>query len=284
MKAAELDAAAAAWGNVLLALSVLGTVYAWLTERRRAFTWALLLWLPVPFYAYSVAYGSVPIFLPPWWPHSWYNLRYGMELLPALALGVGFAVQLIRAAMVEYKPRHLSEERLSLWLNCAVAVLLAIANLNVLQMLRERPLVYVEGTKNIEAHRPYEEQIPPALKALLAQRPRSIVLMETSVDPELVALTGIPLRQTINESDLEVYTDALAAPAAHAGLVLAFDGDEIDSAVKAHPAGLNAILHFSAPGQPSATLYISGTGSAQPPRSGLNKPTVAVVASGMEFR
>ena len=28
---------------------------------------------PVPFYAYSVSYGSVPIFLPPWWPHSWYN-------------------------------------------------------------------------------------------------------------------------------------------------------------------------------------------------------------------
>ena len=59
-----MDAAAAAWGNVLLALSLMGTVWAWLTARRRAFTWALLLWLPVPFYAYSVAYGSVPIFLP----------------------------------------------------------------------------------------------------------------------------------------------------------------------------------------------------------------------------
>jgi hypothetical protein len=284
MKAAELDAAAAAWGNVLLAFSVLGTVYAWLTERRRAFAWALLLWLPVPFYAYSVAYGSVPIFLPPWWPHSWYNLRYGMELLPALSLGVGFAAQFIRATMLEFKPRHLSTEKTSLWLNCAVAVLLAVANLNLLQMLRERPPVYVEGTKNIEAHRPYEEQIPPALKALLAQRPGSIILMETSVDPELVALTGIPLRQTINESDLEVYTDALAAPAAHAALVLAFDGDEIDQAVKAHPAGLTAGQHFSAPGQPPATIYVSDTGSAQPPRTRLNKPTFAVIASGMEFR
>ena len=284
MKAAEMDAAAAAWGNMLLALSVLGTLYASVTERRRAFAWALLLWLPVPFYAYSVAYGSVPIFLPVWWPHSWYNLRYGMELLPALALGVGFAAQFIRAIMIEFKPRHLSGEKLSLWLNCAVALLLAVANLNILQMLRERPLVYVESTKNIEAHRPYEEQIPPALKALLAQRPGAIILMETSVDPELVALTGIPLRQTINESDLEIYTDALAAPAAHAGLVLAFDGDEIDRAVKAHPGGLTAMRHFSAPGQPSATLYISDTSSVQPPRSRLNKPTFAVVASGMEFR
>ena len=53
--------AGATW---LLTLSVLGTAWAWLIARRRAFLWALLLWLPVPFYAYSVAYGSVPIFLP----------------------------------------------------------------------------------------------------------------------------------------------------------------------------------------------------------------------------
>jgi len=283
IKAAELDAAAAAWGNAILALSVLGTLYASLTEHRRAFAWALLLWLPVPFYAYSVAYGSVPIFLPIWWPHSWYNLRYGMELLPALALGAGFAAQSIRAVMLKFKPRHLSAETLSLWLNCAVAVLLAAGILNLLQMLRERPLVYVESTKNIDSRRVYQEEIPAALKALLDQHPGSVILMETSVDPELVALTGIPLRQTINESDLEIYTDALAAPAAHARLVLAFDGDEIDQAVKAHPAGLIAIQRFSAPGQPSATLYISDTGSVPPPRSGLNKPTCMVLASGMEI-
>jgi hypothetical protein len=283
IKAAELDAVAAAWGNFLLALSVLGTLYAWLTQHRRAFAWALLLWLPVPFYAYSVAYGSVPIFLPPWWPHSYYNLRYGMELLPALALGVGFAAQLIRAVMLECKPRHLSGEKMTLWLNFALAFLLAVATLNFLQMLREHPPVYVEGAKNIASRRVYQKEIPAALKALLAQHPGSTILMETSVDPELVALTGIPLRETINESDLEIYTDALAAPAAHANFALAFDGDEIDQAVKAHPAGLTVIQHFSAPGQPSATLYISDTAFAPPPRSGLNKPACTVVASGMEI-
>jgi len=79
VKAAEMDAAAAAWGNVLLVLSLFGTAWAWLLARKRAVTWALLLWFPVAFYAWSVAYGSVPIFLPPWWPHSWYKhtLRAG---------------------------------------------------------------------------------------------------------------------------------------------------------------------------------------------------------------
>ena len=62
VKAAEMDAAGARWGNWLLGASMLGTAWAWLIARRRAFLWSLLLWLPVPFYAYSVAYGSVPIF------------------------------------------------------------------------------------------------------------------------------------------------------------------------------------------------------------------------------
>ncbi len=53
---------------------------------------ALLLWIPLPFYAYSVAYGSVPIFIPLWWPHSWYNTRYGMEMLPVFALSLAFLV------------------------------------------------------------------------------------------------------------------------------------------------------------------------------------------------
>jgi hypothetical protein len=255
IKAAELDAAAAAWGNVLLTLSLLGTAWAWMTARKRAFQWALLLWFPVAFYAYSVAYGSVPIFVPIWWPHSWYNMRYGMELLPAFALGLGFAAQFALAAVNEFKPLK-SNLR---WMRCAAGALFALVALNAAQMLRERPQVYIEGTKMIEARRPYDEQIPPVLRALLAERPHAVVLMDTSVYPEIVAFTGIPLRQTINESDLEIYHEALTAPAAHAALVLAFDGDEIDHAVKAHPEGLTAVRRFSTAGKAAGTIYVSGT-------------------------
>lgn len=248
VKTAEMDAAAIAWGNVLLILSLLGTAWGWLTARQRAFRWALLLWMPVPFYAYSIAYGSVPIFIPVWWPHSWYNTRYGMELLPAFALGLGFAAQFALAATRECKPR---------WKPYAATLLFTAVMLNACKVVRERPLTCVEGTKNIDARRALETQIPPALRALLAKRPGSIVLMETSVYPQLVTLSGIPLRQTINESDKQFYLAALAAPAAHAAIVLAFDGDEIDKAVHAHPQGLTAVQRFTCPGQPSATLYVS---------------------------
>lgn len=258
MKAAEMDAAAASWGNALVALSLLGAAWAWLTARRRAVAFAILLALPVPFYAYSVAYGSVPIFLPVWWPHSYYNLRYGMELLPAFALGLGFAAQFCLRAVSEFKPRKVAP----VWTNATVAFLFALVGLNALQMVRERPLVYVEGTRIFRAHRPYELQIPPVLRVLLAERPGGVLLMITSTDPEIVALTGIPLRQTINESDLHFYSDALAAPATHAALVLAFDGDEVDRAVHDNPGGLAVYRRFFAPGQPAATLYVSDTPAA----------------------
>jgi 4-amino-4-deoxy-L-arabinose transferase-like glycosyltransferase len=253
VKCAEMDAAALAWGNVLLVVSAFGATWAWIVARRKAFAWTLLLWLPLPFYAYSVAYGSVPIFLPAWWPHSWYNTRYGLEMLPALALGVGFAASFSLGLAREFKPQA---ER---YAAAAIAVLLT---LNVVAMLREAPPVYIEGTKNIESRRSYEAEIPAALRAALATRPGGVVLMETSVFPQIVAFTGIPLRQTINESDKEFYQAALAAPASHAALVLAFDGDEIDAAVHAHPEGLTAAQRFTASGQPPATLYVSGTSPA----------------------
>ena len=248
IKAAEMDAAAQAWGALMLTVSVLGAAWSWLIARHRGILWALLLWFPAPFYAYSVAYGSVPIFLPVWWPHSFYNTRYGMELLPALALGLGFAAHFFLGAVREFKPA---------WTRSALALLTAAVTLNVAMMVWERPLVYVEGTKNMEARRAYDEQIPPALRALLSKRPGGTVLMVTSAYPEIVADTGIPLRQTINESDKEFYRAALADPAAHARIVLAFDGDDVDRAVKAHPAGLTAVRRFATPGQPSGTIYVS---------------------------
>jgi hypothetical protein len=202
----------------------------------------------------------VPIFLPVWWPFSWYNTRYGMEMLPALALSLGFAAQFAIVAAREFKTD---------WAKYAAAVLFALVALNAGQMMRERAVVYVEGTTNINARRPYEVQIPPVLRALLIEHPGGIILMDTSVYPEIVALTGIPLRQTINESDLEIYRDALGAPAAHAEIVLAFDGDAVDRAVHVHPEGLTAVRRFVAPGQPSGTLYVSGTPFIEPPLAGL---------------
>ena len=262
LKVSELDSIAAAfwgnvWGNIVVALAALGAIGTGLIEksaaRRRAVAWTLLLWLPVPFYAWSVAYGSVPIFFSSWWPYTWYNTRYGLELLPALALGLGFAAQLFGVALSRSKLPSLALTLPKL----AFAIFIALAGLNLFALLRGHPIVYVESTKNADARQPYDYAIPPALKSLLALDPRAPVLMNTSLYPEIVAFTGIPLRQTINESDLGIYRSVLASPATHAAIIVAFDGDEIDTAVKAHLAEFTLIASFTAKNQPSAAIYAS---------------------------
>jgi len=190
-----------------------------------------------------------------------------MELLPALALGVGFAAAFLMAVAREFKPGLPK---------FVVAPLFALVVLNAWELVHEGPLVYVEGTKNRVAHRPYQDAVPAALRALLLKKPNATILMETSVDPEIVALTGIPLRQTINEADLAAWDAALAAPAAHAPIVLAFDGDAVDRAVKAHLEGLTPVQRFTAWGQPSGTLYVSNTAASFSNSTG----GVTVLASG----
>ena len=250
VKCGEMDAAPEQWGNFLLITSLLGTVWGWLKCGRTGFVWALFLWLPVPFYAYSVSFGSVPIFLPVWWPHSFYNTRYGMEMLPGFALGVAFAASFLLSATREFKPRLVP------YVAGGLLVVIVICNWAV---LRDRPLTYVEGTKNIASRREFEEQIPPVLRRLVAEHPGAPVLMGTSVYPNLVAFTGIPLRQTINESDRGVFSEALAAPAKHAAVVVAFDGDEIDKAVRTHPEGLRLVERFECDRQPPGAVYVSDT-------------------------
>ena len=262
LKVSELDSVLAPawgslWGNFVLALAAAGTVAAWFAEKtaahRRAFAWVLLLWLPVPFYTWSVAYGSVPIFFPAWWPFTFYNTRYGIELLPALALGIGFAASSAAAALRRWQGPRIAQ----LLPDFAFALLFVLAGINAVVLVRQEPIVYAESTANVDARLPYDQAIPPLLQDLLHKFPRATVLMNTSTYPEIVAFTGIPLRQTINESDLALWRAALEAPASHAAIVVAFDGDEVDLAIKAHPEGLTVEGRFTAENQPAATVYSS---------------------------
>ena len=176
LKVSELDSVLAPapgsiwanfYGNAVLALAALGSVAAWFAEKsaahRRALAWTLLLWLPVPFYTWSVAYGSVPIFFPAWWPFTFYNTRYGLELLPALALGLGFAAKFAIGALARWQGNRIAQ----LLPDFAFALLFVLAGINVAGLLRQEPIVYAESTTNLAARLPYDQAIPPLLQDLL---------------------------------------------------------------------------------------------------------------------
>ena len=74
-----------------LELAALGLV-AWcasLRESRRGAV-AVLFIVPLPFYIQAMAYAAVPLYVPTLFPHGHYNLRYGMEMIPAVALFPSF--------------------------------------------------------------------------------------------------------------------------------------------------------------------------------------------------
>jgi hypothetical protein len=145
-------------------------------------------------------------------------------------------------------------------------------------MIHEQPLTYVEGKKNAVARNYYNFVIPAELRTLLVRNPHAIVLMDTSTYPSIIPHAGLTYSQTLNESDKEFYQAALAAPAGHASIVVAFTGDEIDKAVKAHPEHLRKVASFQSPNkgwdQPDATVYVADT----QPSPGLQPPAPAAPA------
>lgn len=277
-KDAEMDVAALRCGEFVFAGAALGTAWAWLNFGKKSFVaaerggsretersvwaWTLLLWMPLPFYAYSVSYGSVPIFLPVWRPFSWYNTRYGMEMLPAFAFFSAFAVE----AGATWIRSHRSK-----YLRIALVAVIVLLTANVAEMLREEPLTYVEAKKNTDARSYYNVAIAAVLKQLHEIDPTGVVLMDTSTFPSIVPNAGLTYRQTINESDKQFYWAALGDPAGHASIILAFLGDDIDKAVKAHPQHLREFKRFHSKSkgwdQLDATIYVTDTFPLPPPAS-----------------
>jgi hypothetical protein len=251
-RTAQVDAAFWETGLLVMAAAIVGLV---LAIRRRLVLPALLLWLPLPFYIYSIAYGSVPIFIPQLWPHSYYNSRYGMEMLPALALFAFVAVQWAEGRWTGSQPlvKRLMQP----------IVLLLIA-LNTIGMMYRTPLVLKEAINNSTTRVGFETALA---RQLLAFPRGSSILMYNSDHVGALQYAGIPLRQTINEGDYDSFQAALAAPVEHAAYVVAIAGDPVSTAVAAHPQGLTELTILCTTGQPCARIYQSDRLAPAQPKS-----------------
>ena len=239
LKAAELGAVWPPFARLLLVVSAIGTGLAFRASREGWIT--LLLWLPLPFYAYSIAYGSVPIFIPVWWPFSWYNTRYGMELLPAFALFFAFVCDALARL-------HL---RAAQWMP-VVASLLIFANSGAL--LHAKPLVFQEAMANARTRIPFEHAIAIKLEDI---PPGERILMYTSAHVGALQQAGVPLRATVNEGDYVQWQKALERPASAAPWIIAIDGDAVADAIKVHPDNLDLLSVTCGMGQGCARIYRS---------------------------
>ena len=245
MKAAELGAIRAAQANLLLWVSIAGTVVAGLYFRSKHILPALPLWLPLPFYAYSVAYGSVPIFIPMWWPHSFYNVRYGMEMLPVFSLALAFLVWWI----AEQAAKHRAEMQ-----GWVIAIFAALIVVNSYVLLRSTPFVLQEVIANSRTRIPFETEYAEGLEML---PPNSTILAFISDHPGAYQRAGIELHNVISDSDYYRWRPALQDPARSADYVITSDDDMVAKAVAAHPGGLTLIDIVCSTGQPCVHIYRS---------------------------
>ena len=253
-RTSQIDAAAWETGFVLMAAALYGTWLQWkrridTAARARAESGLWLLWLPLPFYVYSVAYGSVPIFIPQLWPHSYYNARYGMEMLPALAIYGAFAAERLDLWL---RAQTAGWARVSARLWQPVAMLLCVAN--CIAMMYYVPLVLKEGMVNSTTRIPFERAVAVTLDTFPFQAP---VLMSTTAHVGAVQTAGRPLKSMISEDDEVAWEQALADPAHHAAFVVAMAGDPVAKAVAAHPEGLKELEVICTSGQPCAKVYQS---------------------------
>jgi hypothetical protein len=262
-KSAELNLTDANWHHILFYGAVIGLVLGLILYRRSRP--ALLLWLPWPFYALSIAYGSVPIFLPVWWPYSYYNVRYGLQMLPAVALGL---------AMLYAAPRHRGFmyfvhaddpnatrklQVIALLPRLAFIVYLAVIAVVYVTAWRATPISLREAQINARGRIALEDEMAQFLRTL---PPDATILMYTGDHVGALQQAGIPLRQTINESTHRksemphgLWERALEDPQKYADYAVAIAGDPVAHAAEVNPAVLRPLAILRVSGQPPATIY-----------------------------
>jgi 4-amino-4-deoxy-L-arabinose transferase-like glycosyltransferase len=239
LKSAQLNVGSPLAGRVLFLLAMIGAAFA--AWRFRRYGILLLLWLPLAFYSLSIAYGSVPIYIPVWYPFSYYNVRYGLELLPVFAV---FPV------LVAVYFREVATQRMIK--SAIVTALLAVVAGSYLSVYAESPITLREARVNSRDRNSVEDGLANVLVQL---PPQATLLMYGAEHAGALRQAGIPLRHVISEAEHPDWEWALLDPAHQADYAIGCKGDPVWTAVQKHHADFTEVVTITVPGQASCTVY-----------------------------
>jgi hypothetical protein len=200
-------------GAVLVgAVGIAGVIW------KRTFWPVLLVAIPPAFYLWRMYAGESPIYIPELWFGSYYNTRYGLSVLPLLAI-VGAGVVL------------LANNRLRPFL-AAAAVAIAV----VPWLIHRKPddwICWKESQVNSEGRRAWTRQ---AAQLFATQYGRGTGIY-TSLGDDGVAIfreAGIPLREALRDANEPAWMAATTRPDLflHEEWALATSGDPVATAVQ----------------------------------------------------
>ena len=248
LKSAELNLAEGDWQKFWVLLAILGVALALFLDRRLAPL--LLFWIPLPFYMLSVAYGGVPVFVPTWWPYSYYNVRYGLQLLPAMAVFAALALYFL-ANLARPLPTKIG-------LTVAAFALVAGSYLGV---WHNQPVCFREAWVNSRSRLALEARLAEQLRSL---PPQSTILMYLGDHVGALQEAGIPLRRVINEGNHRTWKQpvdpdglwekALRDPSEYADYAVAIEGDPVSRALAHNQWSFPRLLNVEVKGQPLAVV------------------------------
>jgi hypothetical protein len=252
LKSAQLNVAEGNWGRFWLGAAIVAlAIAAWKLRAQSAPM--MLLWVPLVFYALSIAYGSVPIHVHTWWPFATFNQRYGLQLLPMFAVSTGVltASVFLLGEVLGAGGRHRGK---------LVAAMLALVVVSYASVWKAEPQCLKEARRNWEIRNPLDSAVERAIGRLPMN---SRFLMELGEHVGVMQQSDIPLRQVVNNenhrpwkrpSDPEgLWERALADPPRYVDFVVAFDGDAVDQ--RANKINLTELTEIHATGQPRARIY-----------------------------
>jgi hypothetical protein len=227
-----------------LELAILGLV-AWcasLRESRRGAV-ALLFIVPLPFYIQAMAHAAIPLYVPTLFPHTYYNLRYGVEMIAAIALFPSFV----------FSPRLGKKLRLTL-----LIIFLAILGQQFTHLTSGGPrelLVVKEGILNTPCRAKRQRAI---IEFLRGHYDGKRILVAMGKWPCVMPAIGIDFRNTLSSQNRKYRLRMQTDPEKWVDWIIRGDGDAIDSLMQAYPQAFEhyeVVDHGTFQGEGSFTIY-----------------------------
>ncbi len=158
---------------------------------RKVFFPVFLLALPPAFYVWSMHSSGTPIFVPDFFPNSYYNTRYAITILPLAAFAA--------AALATVRPRPVM---------ASIAMVAALAPLAML--LKQPAITWKESEVNSIGRRDWTSQAAQFLEE--NYRPGSGILFPFGDITAVLREAGIPLREGLHEGNGAAWVAATTRP------------------------------------------------------------------------
>ena len=227
-----------------LALAVLGLIVWAANRRERSRRAAALLFLvPLVFNIQGIAYAAVPLYVPTLFPNTYYNLRLGIELLPAAAIFSSFLLPL-------NVPRR--------WCGALLGALLVIVLGQAVQTAwpgaAELP-VAKEGVVNTPCRSIRQQAV---IRILREKYDGQDLLLTSGKWPCVMIEVGIPFRKTLSVEKQTCRGRIRSEPGRLAAWIVRSGGDDVDALMRAYPESFrdyNLIFEENVKGEGSVEVY-----------------------------